>query len=278
MGLNSAQIRDRAQAKGINLSDAEIQSILDQAWDQSQFGADPGKVDALLSSQAGSSSSGSSAIPSADQVIQDTIQELEQFVDNFNQKYQEFDEQNPFTFDEALAQASAEERFSPYYDAELSDFISGISRQRESAQGEQQLLQTLNQLGVGQDKRQLDEAIKASEEGYAGSGLFFSGARERATGQQNIAGAEQRESRAEQFGFASDESRRRLEGISGTEATGRRRQEAERTTTLQTDVEKQKTEALARREQERAQYIGFPYYGQSTQGGLTDLLTKGFQY
>jgi hypothetical protein len=274
MGLNSAQIQAEAQRMGITLSDAEVQKILEQAWDQSQFGADPGKVRTLLSSKAGAPSG---EIKPADQVIQDTLRELEKFVDDFNQKFQEFDEQNPFSFDEALARSSAEERFSPFYDAELSDFVSGISRQRESTQGEQKLLQTLNQIGMGQDKRNLDEAIKASEEGFAGAGLFFSGARERATGQKNIAGAEQREGRAERFGFAQEQGRRQLEDISGREATGRRQLGAERTTTLQTDIEKQKTEALARREQERAQFVGFPYYGQNVQGGLNELLTKGFQ-
>ena len=49
-GLNTAQIIDLAKSQGINLSDSQAQPILSQAWDQSQYGADRGKVESLLSS------------------------------------------------------------------------------------------------------------------------------------------------------------------------------------------------------------------------------------
>lgn len=47
-GLNTAQIIEKARGMGINLSDSDAQPILSKAWDQSQYGADAGKVDSLL--------------------------------------------------------------------------------------------------------------------------------------------------------------------------------------------------------------------------------------
>lgn len=61
-GLNTAQIVDRAKQSGVNLSNEQADSILKQTFSQSIFGADPGKVDALIrtnySTPSYSSSSG----------------------------------------------------------------------------------------------------------------------------------------------------------------------------------------------------------------------------
>ena len=68
-GLNTAQIIQTAKAKGITLTDAQAQPILSQAWDQSIFGADPSKVDSILSSYSSggttSSTPGISANPAS---------------------------------------------------------------------------------------------------------------------------------------------------------------------------------------------------------------------
>ena len=47
-GLNVAQIIDRAKQSGVNLSNDQADGILKQTFSQSIFGADPGKVDALI--------------------------------------------------------------------------------------------------------------------------------------------------------------------------------------------------------------------------------------
>ena len=57
-GLNVSQIQGKASEMGIGLSNEEADSILGQAWDQSQFGADVGKVQSILQSRIGSSGGG----------------------------------------------------------------------------------------------------------------------------------------------------------------------------------------------------------------------------
>jgi hypothetical protein len=47
-GLNVAQIIDRARQTGVNLSNEQADGILKQTFSQSIYGADPGKVDALI--------------------------------------------------------------------------------------------------------------------------------------------------------------------------------------------------------------------------------------
>ena len=196
---------------------------------------------------------------SADEMFAQIQQQLMDEMDKFTARVKEFDENNPFTFDEILAQSSAEERYNPYYEAELSDFVAGIDTRRKTVEGERDLLVELNRVQMGENARRLDEAVKASEEGYAGAGLFFSGERERATGLTKIGGIEQTERREAQFGRGQEQAGLQLGSIATQEATGRRQTEAARTTDIQTEIEKLRAEERARHEHEKAQYIGFPY-------------------
>jgi len=61
IGLNVAQIKDRAREKGINLTEQQAQEILKQAWNQSMWGADPAKVESILSGYR--SGGGTTTIP-----------------------------------------------------------------------------------------------------------------------------------------------------------------------------------------------------------------------
>ena len=203
--------------------------------------------------------------------------ELSTQMDEMSKRVTDYDENNPFNFDEMLAQASAQERYNPYYNAELSDFLKGIDTERQSAEGDKNLLVELNRIAAGAEKRNIDEAIRASEEGFAGVGLFESGARERATGLEKIQGQEQTGEREARFKYGMEEGARQLGSIGTQEQTGKRRLLAEKTATIQSDVENQKAEERARWEYERAQYLGNPYVTSQT-SGLNDLLTKAFQY
>lgn len=178
----------------------------------------------------------------------------------------EFDEKNPFIFDEALARASSQERFDPFYNAELQDFVTGVERARtRTTQDEEKIRQELttqtNQY-VGEAKRQLDEALEASREGFAGAGLFFSGKRVRREGQLESGEERQTSEFLRQQGLKEEDSQTRqtrtFEDLDLTENRQRRLLGAERETSLLTDVEKQRQEALKRREFERQQYVGFP--------------------
>lgn len=268
IGLNTAQIIGRARDKGINLSEAQAQDILSQAFDPSQYGADEGRVNALLSGGGFSGGSGDPAGDFIKSVLDDLTKPLREALDRAKQ----FDDKNPFAFDEELARASAEERFDPYYEAELRDFLTGINKTRSRTKEDEEALRTelditTEQTG-GKLRKNLEETIKTSEEGYAGAGLLFSGARERTTGIQETEGTQDIENLDRQSAIQKNQSltreSRTLEDLAGTEATGLRESGAARETALTTDVEGQRKESLQKRELERQNFIGFPLGGGSS--------------
>ncbi|MFA7000359.1 MAG: hypothetical protein WC241_04585 [Candidatus Paceibacterota bacterium] len=225
-----------------------------------------------LNNKGSTQSSGTSSVDQAKQTLVDQYNSL---MDEMNKRVKDFETANPFSFDEVLAEASTEERYNPYYDAELKDFTSGIERQRQSAEGEKQLLVDMNRIQAGEEKAALDDAISASEEGYAGAGLFFSGARERATGKAVIAGQNETAKREGQFGYNQEQIGRTLTGLGENQATGERRLGAEKTTNVQTEIERQRAEEQARWQTERAQYVGYPYTSSIT-GGLNQYMQNAF--
>ncbi len=213
---------------------------------------------------------------SADELFNKIISESQSQMDEMTKRAGEFDASNPFNFDEVQARASAGERYNPYYSSELSDMMKGISLRRQSAEGEKSLLSELNQVAIGADKRNLDEAVRASEEGFAGAGLFNSGARERGTGMAQISGLDTAKTREANYGYNQAQIGRQLTGLGTEQATGQRKITAEQTSTIESDVAKQKAEEQARREYEKAQYIGYPYVT-SNNSGLQGLLNYAFQ-
>jgi len=212
---------------------------------------------------------------SADSFLEQLKNELSSQFDELAKRTKEFDTNNPFSFDEALAKASAEERFNPYYEAELKDFTQGIDRQKQSAEGSMKLLTDLNRIQVGQDKRNLDEAVSAAEEGYAGAGLYNSGAKERAVGGAVVQGQDTANTRSLQYNEGIAGGKRQLEDVIASGATGVRRLGAQKTTDITTEIEKLKAEEEARHQTERLQYIGSPYTSSIT-GGINQLIGGTF--
>lgn len=95
----------------------------------------------------------------------------------------DYEEVNPFFFDEALAKEASTAEYSPYYDELLSDYIS--KTQRTIDRSEDDLKSTLERLSaskeyyLGKERRMLDQSLRQTKEGYAGRGLYFSGAKDR---------------------------------------------------------------------------------------------------
>lgn len=203
----------------------------------------------------------------AQQMIDAMMAPFQQAFDRAKQ----YEKDNPFFFDEQMARASSQERYDPYYNAELTDFVTGIERRRQaSTQDERRILEEITadtESYMGRSKKNLDEAIRASEQGFAGAGLFFSGERQRRTGSLEVeAGQQQRDylrGQAYQGETATLGKQRTLADLASTEATGRRRQTAERETALLTDIGQQEKEAKAKYELERQQFIGYPLSGGS---------------
>jgi hypothetical protein len=239
-----------------------------------------GELDALRARADGSyeaakaqyeSTGGGSGDPATD-FINKIIDSVTQPLKEAMSRAEDFDKNNPFAFDEVLARKSSEERFDPYYTAELRDYISGVNRSRtRSAEDEQKVrreLDTTTEMTSGKLRRNIDETIRNTEEGFSGAGLLFSGARERETGMQRVEGEETLGSyltgQDSQRQASLNRQSRTVEDLAAGEATTRRRATAERETQLQTDVQQQKTEEQKRRELERQNYIGYPLGGGTT--------------
>lgn len=95
----------------------------------------------------------------------------------------DYEKENPFFFDEALAKEAATAQYSPYYAELLSDYVADVEKTK--SRSAEDLKITLEQLSggreyyLGKERRLLDRALESTDKGYAGRGLFFSGAREK---------------------------------------------------------------------------------------------------
>jgi hypothetical protein len=130
---------------------------------------------------AGSSGAGDSA-------SQTIANSLGVTLDEYQKRYKEFDSANPFNFDDMLAKESAKvkERLDPYYAQTLSDYLQGATlKSQRSLEDQRTLLTSLNadtESYTAKDKQALLDTLDKTRQGYADSGLYFSGARQRAEG------------------------------------------------------------------------------------------------
>ena len=199
-----------------------------------------------------------------DNLVNSIVDPVSKALDSWRQKLEEFDKNNPFAFDEAQAKASAGERLNPYYNATLNEFMTGI--RRSSARSVEDSQRTIGELNTDatklseQERLSTQEAIRQSEEGAAGAGLFFSGQRQRQSNLQDIQGTQALEAidtrKNRGIDTANRMNLRTQEDLALQEARTKRLTEAERTTALETDVAGQKREAELRRAQERLSFTG----------------------
>ena len=132
----------------------------------------------------------------ADDLISSIVDTFDSQLTEFNRRATEFDEANPFIFDEILTEEKEKvsQRLDPHFNQTLTDFLQGIDRKRTRAQEDETLLvgelQADTDTFRGRNKRQLDRALNSSREGFADSGLFFSGRQLRETGNIEIEGEE----------------------------------------------------------------------------------------
>jgi hypothetical protein len=93
---------------------------------------------------------------------------------------------NPYAFDEALARTASTEQFTPYYTEILNDYVTDIDTQRQSVQDDKRLNSILNDYNVAQTSRSYARAEEQAKQGYADTGMYFSGKRERDVGELGI--------------------------------------------------------------------------------------------
>ena len=98
-------------------------------------------------------------------------------------KVKPYEEANPFAFDEVLAREASTAEYSPYYKEFLSDYVAKAentkSRSNEDTSKLLDLLSANKDYFTGRQRRLLDQAERNVNEGYAGRGLYLSGARGR---------------------------------------------------------------------------------------------------
>lgn len=182
----------------------------------------------------------------------------------FNQYLKENWGDDPWSIDEAQARASADERFAPYYTNQLRDYLTGVIRTRNRSSEDEQTLRgelvKQTERYVGRSGRKLSDAIESTREGFAGSGLYFSGARQRQEGRQTQEVQEDTTDFLRGQGLREQESQLRQqrlgEDLTSQEATYRRTQTAERETATLADIQKQRQEEISRRLFEASQYAG----------------------
>jgi hypothetical protein len=260
MALSTGQINDAfQQALGRFPTGDESQRIAARG----DLEGSPGQQQLLA--ELGGSVSGNPADDLISAVRQSTLEFFKPFEEAAGRS-KEFDEKNPFAFDEALAKASAQKRFDPFFDAELNEFITGVERQRSrTIQDEEKLRRELSITSdqfVGRAKRNLEETLRASREGFAGAGLFQSGRRTREEGLARIEEGESTGDFLRSQRLRGEESGLRQTRMGEDIDLKRKREErllgARRETALRTDIETQRGEAQQQREFERQQFVGFP--------------------
>lgn len=182
-----------------------------------------------------------------------------------------YDQVNPFFFDEALARQAATAEYTPYYQEMLSDYISNVETTKSRSQ--EDMTRTIEQLEAGKEyymgtqRRLLDKALRNVNEGYAGRGLFFSGARPRDIGEL------QTEYQAENQNYLTNYQYNKV----GTELANKRTTEnADLASKLYTrDIEREQKAAieggvLQRRSEVQQEYLAGEnkYYQNANYGGL----------
>lgn len=113
------------------------------------------------------------------EITKKTAKEEKKYIESYLKK-------NPFAFDENLARESSTAQYDPYYSEILNDYLSDIETKRSTVQDQKKLAQEMYRYDVGAKSRDYANAVAKTEEGFAGSGLYFSGAKERALGQQEV--------------------------------------------------------------------------------------------
>jgi len=142
------------------------------------IGWGPVEAQADWDAKGGGDSGGDSG--SSNDILQTAIDAI---LAMFPDELKDYEKENPFFFDEALAKEAATAQYSPYYAELLSDYVADVEKTK--SRSAEDLKITLEQLSggkeyyLGKERRLLDRAFESTDKGFAGRGLFFSGAREK---------------------------------------------------------------------------------------------------
>lgn len=189
-------------------------------------------------------------------------------LDEYNSKLNEFDQNNPFVFDDMLAQnkTQVKERLDPYYQQTLNDFLRGVNVQRKRGlEDSRQVLSDIQRDTTDYTKEQqagIQSALDKSGQGFANAGLFDSGARMsdqgniEASGNVNLNNYLKNADR--QTNQINLNQSRLGEDLSNQEATQRRNLNTEENFNVTSQALDRTQQQQQQREFERQQYAGTP--------------------
>lgn len=204
----------------------------------------------------------------AQSLIQSSVDKWTQLWDSYNQKTKEFDEKNPFNFDNILKEVTGQvkQRLDPYYQQTLTDYLTGTERKRtRSIEDERTLLTELQSdtdAYTGNAKIALDQALNKSREGYADTGLYGSGQQIREGGQLQEQSGRDLSQYLTQTGFKENRiktgTQRTLADVSLEESLKKRDLTREQSYQTEQQSLSETLRKQQQREYERAQYTGTP--------------------
>lgn len=231
-------------------------------WGETEAAADARAHPEKLGSTGGSSSGGGSV----DDILNSAINSLSSL---FPKPVKPYDQTNPFSFDEALAKQASTAEYSPYYDEMLTDYTSSVERTKSRSQ--EDLQNTLTQLAAGKEyymgteRRLLDRTIDNTNKGYAGQGLFFSGAKQKDINQLNTEYGYQTDEYNRQYGQnvqqAQTAATRTGEDIATAKSQYSRDIGRAKETAIAQGVLQRKSEAVQQYEMGRQKYYDAAQYG-----------------
>jgi len=187
---------------------------------------------------AGSNDPVSSYVDSLLKSVSDPIKEQTDFLKSYSKK-------NPFAFDEVLAKSASEAEYVPYYTELLQDYTDTLNLKRQSIQDDRKLLDELKSYEMGKASREYQQAVSQAEEGFADSGMFFSGIKKKALG--GLAVEDQASDQYRQAGFDYKE------GALGRESSGLDIESAAKTRDIGRDQLAAVTGGIEQRRQEATQ-------------------------
>jgi hypothetical protein len=214
---------------------------------------------------------GASTATSTGDPAKDAVASLEEITKKLAKEETKFTtdylKNHPFAFDEELAKMSATQEYEPYYSEILNDYISDIGTQRSTVQDEQALTQKMKEYEVGVKDRAYTRAISQTEEGFVGNGLYFSGQKDQALGNQEVENQASTGNLMDQYGAKEKGFQNQLGLLDTSQERKTRDVGREQKASIESGITQRKTE------QEKSYYntVLSSYYRQfptSTGGGL----------
>lgn len=182
--------------------------------------------------------------PSAQDYAQSIIDTQQEQIDKEVSYIEDYLAENPFSFDELLAKQSATAEYEPYYTELLNDYLEDIDVKRATVEDDKRLSEYLSERSAEKTSRDYEQAIASAEEGFAGSGMFFSGIKDRTGGLLGIEKTGELADIATKQDYTQRGYNRQLGSLETEEERKRRDIEREKNTAITGGIEQRRGEAL----------------------------------